>query len=121
MSRRAKNFGLASVFCLFLLFSFPFVAAILGAFAILFAILSKGYHDKMDKDASFGVKLGAASLIIGASIVAFSFAKLYFDESFRQQTMSVVDMYYGPEYEEQFGMSPSELIESIIGGSSNAQ
>ncbi len=121
MVRRARNFGVASLFFLFLLFSFPIVAGFLGFFAILFAVLSKGYNDKMDREAAFGVKLGVVSIVISIVITASAYIKLYTDEDYRRETFTYIDALYGEQYKDEFGVTPSELVEKWIGGTSNAK
>lgn len=121
MVRRARSFGVASVIFLFLLFSFPIVAGFLGFFAIFFAILSKGYNDKMDREAALGVKLGIVSILISLTITASAYIKLYTDADFRRETFSYIDSIYGEQYKNEFGATPSELVEKWIGGASNAK
>lgn len=115
MVQRARKFGFASLICAFVFFTFPFASIILGFFAILFAILSKGYNLKMDKDAKTGIKSAIIGIVISFTIITSVFVKFVTDSDYRNNSLYMVDQLYGESYMEQYGAMPSELINSILG------
>ncbi len=102
LAHRAKTFGFASLILAIVLFSFPYVSIGFGCLSILFAILSKGYKPKIDKDAKIGIGCACVSIIIGFSIFGSTFYKLYSDADFRQQCFDIINemtqSYYGEDY-----------------------
>ena len=117
--RRARNFAVASLSCSIILFSAPYIALGLGFFAILFAFLSKGYRPKMDKEAVTAVKFAAAGIIISCTILFTLTYKLATDKEYRNDVISVMDSFYGTEYEAQYGMKPSDMLNQWFGGDTN--
>ncbi|MBO4679177.1 MAG: hypothetical protein J5626_05860 [Lachnospiraceae bacterium] len=117
--RRARNFAVASLSCSIILFSAPYIALGLGFFAILFAFLSKGYRPKMDKEAVTAVKFAAAGIIISCTILFSLTYKLATDKEYRNDVISVMDSFYGTEYEAQYGMKPSDILSQFFGGDTN--
>ena len=117
--RRARNFAVASLSCSIILFSAPYIALGLGFFAILFAFLSKGYRPKMDKEAVTAVKFAVAGIIISCSILFSLTYKLATDKEYRNDVISVMDSFYGTEYEAQYGMKPSDMLNQWFGGDTN--
>ncbi len=120
MIRRTKFLGIASIACAIVFASIPFISMGLGFFAILFAILSKGYKPKMEKDSKFGLSLGIIGIVISLSITGSVVYKLYSDKEYRNSIYTVMDQFYGDTYEEEFGVTPSEMMEKLFtGGSAN--
>ncbi|MBR5945309.1 MAG: hypothetical protein IKZ94_10230 [Lachnospiraceae bacterium] len=117
--RRARNFAVASLSCSIILFSAPYIALGLGFFAILFAFLSKGYRPKMDKEAVTAVKFAIAGICISAGIIFSLTYKLATDTEYRNDVITVMDSFYGTEYEAQYGMKPSDVLNKWFGGDSN--
>ena len=117
--RRARNFAVASLSCSIILFSAPYIALGLGFFAILFAFLSKGYRPKMDKEAVTAVKFAVAGIIISFSILFSLTYRLATDKEYRNDVITVMDSFYGAEYESQYGMKPSDVLNQWFGGDGN--
>lgn len=117
--RRARNFAVASLSCSIVLFTAPYIAIGLGFFAILFAFLSKGYRPKMDKEAVTAVKFAVAGIIISSSILFTLTYRLATDKEYRNDVISTMDNFYGVEYEAQYGMKPSDILNQWFGGDGN--
>ena len=117
--RRARNFAVASLSCSIVLFTAPYIAIGLGFFAILFAFLSKGYRPKMDKEAVTAVKFAVIGIIISSSILFTLTYRLATDKEYRNDVISTMDNFYGVEYEAQYGMKPSDMLNQWFGGDGN--
>ena len=115
--RRARNFAVASLSCSIILFTAPYIAFGLGFFAILFAFLSKGYRPKMDKEAVTAVKFAIAGIVISFGIMFSLTYKLATDKEYRNDIITTMDSFYGAEYEAQYGMKPSDMLNKWFGGS----
>lgn len=119
MAHRAKSFGIAALASAVILFSIPYIAIGLGFLSILFAILSKGYKPKIDKDAKVGIAVAVLGIVVSFSILGSTFYKLYSDVEYRNTVTTIVDQMYGSEYEEQYGESFSDMINKLFGDSAD--
>lgn len=116
MIKRAKFLGIASLACAIVFATIPFISMGLGFFAILFAILSKGYKPKLEKDSKFGLCLGIIGIVISLSITGSVVYKLYSDKEYRNSIYTIMDQFYGDTYKEEFGATPSEVMEKLFTG-----
>ena len=119
MAKKARNTALGALACSVILFSIPYIAIGLGALSILFAILSKGYHPKLEKDAKSGIRMGIIALCISLGILGSSIYKLKTDVAFRNDILDTIDSFYGEEYENLYGESFSDMFNELIGGGTN--
>ena len=111
--RRARNFAVASLSCSIILFSAPDIGIGLGFFAILFAILSKGYRRKMDKEAATAVKFAIAGIILSIGIMAVRIATGRLTLTY---TLPDADGNYSTEDDTAYNWNSSELINKLLGG-----
>ena len=91
----------------------------LGFFAILFAFLSKGYRPKMDKEAVTAVKFAIAGIVISFGVLFAVTYRLATDSEYRSGVTAIMDSFYGEAYQEEFGMTPSDIINKYFGGGVN--
>lgn len=116
MAHSARNVGLFALLFSIVLGSVPFLSVILGALAIVLAILSKGPYEKMLKEAKNAVYTGLFGIVIGVGIFAFTIYNLINNDEYRNQVLEYADMIYGQEYQELYGDNPSDLVNQFIGG-----
>lgn len=116
MERRSRNFAIASLACAILLNSIPFIAVGLGFFAILFAVLSKGYNNKISKQAWNSIKVGAAGIVIAVSMTAIAIYRFFNNTEYRNNLFNIIDEFYGSYYIEEFGEKPSDMFNELLGG-----
>lgn len=116
MAHKAHSFGIAALASSILLFSFPYFAIGFGFLSILFAILSKGYKPKIDRDAKHGMVFGIIAVCIGVTVLGSTTYKLYSDKEYRNTITTVIDEMYGDMYEEEFGENFSDIINDFFEG-----
>ena len=89
----ARSLGIFSIFCAF--FSVFFGAFICGGMAIILAILSKGYHTKMERNAKFGLVAGIIGVVFQISTLAIGVYNIINVPEFREQFNSLYEQMYG--------------------------
>ena len=89
----AKSLGAFSIFCA--VFSVFFGSFLCGGMAIVLAILSKGYHTKMEKNAKIGIITGTIGIVLQISVLAFSIYNIIHVPEFREQFNSMYEQMYG--------------------------
>ena len=118
-AHKARSFGIAAIASSLILYSIPYIAMGLGFFAILFAILSKGYKPTIDKDAKFGILFATIGICISVGVLGTTFYKFFNDEAYRNQIFSTIEQLYGDEYEDLYGESITDMWDSYTGGDGN--
>lgn len=103
--------GLISIICAFTCFSF--LSPVFGGLGIIFALLSKGKEDVMEKKAKRGLVLASISLIATVAFTAFTFIYTFIMVS--QQTPDELHDNLNEAYEEVYGQSFDELYKEIYG------
>lgn len=116
MAHTARNVGLFAFLFSIILGSIPFISVILGALAIVLAILSKGPYEKMLKEAKNAVYTGLMGIVIGVGVLAFTVYNLLNNSDYRNQVLEYADMLYGQEYQDIYGGKPSDIVNQFIGG-----
>lgn len=103
--------GIASLFSMLTIF----LPLALGGFAILFALLSKGYAKKMTAQAKAGFICGLAGISVTATIFISSFAMIFSNPdmlvTIGQQYDAVCEDMYGQPAEDIFGFSFEDMME----------
>ena len=89
----ARSLGIFSIFCAF--FSVFFGAFICGGMAIIIAILSKGYHTKMERNAKFGLIAGIVGIVFQLSTLTIGVYNIINVPEFREQFNSLYEQMYG--------------------------
>lgn len=103
--------GLISIICAFTCLSF--LTPVFGGLGIIFALLSKGKEDVMEKKAKRGLVLASISLIATVAFTAFTF--IYTFVVMSQYEPDELHDYLNEAYEETYGQSFDELYEEIYG------
>lgn len=116
MAHRAKALGIWALVLSIALASLPFIGFCLGALAIVFGFISKGYKEKFDKDVKIGFITALAGIVIAVSITGSAFYKLYTDPVARKEVFELSEYLYGDTFEEFYGESFSDVYEKIYGG-----
>lgn len=90
-----------------------FVSPIFGGLGILFALLSKGSDNVLEKKAKNGLILSAISLVATVVFTVVSFIASF--ASLSQYSPDELHDYLNEAYEETYGQSFDELYEEIYG------
>lgn len=115
--RRARNFAVACLSCSLVLIPTPQITLGLGFFAILFAIISKGYRPKMDKEAVTAVKFAIAGIVIGCIALFAQTYKIMTDMDNGAEVITPTDnSAYVERFKELYGVDPSEILNQLTGG-----
>lgn len=109
--RSAFIMGILSLVCA--LTCFNFLAPVFGGLGIIFALLSKGQDEKLEKKAKSGLVLSAASLITTMVIIIGSF--IFTFASLSQYEPDELHDYLNEAYEETYGKSFDEMYEEMYG------
>lgn len=115
-AHRARSFGIAAIASSLILYAVPYIAIGLGFLAILFALLSKGYKPKIDKDAKFGVIFATVGIVISVGVLGSTLYKFFNDVEYRNTILSTIEELYGDEYEELYGEDIGDMWDSMTGG-----
>ncbi len=94
---------------------FSFLTPVFGGLGILFALLSKGKEDVMEKKAKYGLIMSAVSFIATLILIIASFAFTFYTMS--QYEPEELSQYLNEVYEETYGKSFDEMYEDIYGES----
>lgn len=100
----AKSLGVFSIFCA--VFSVFFGSFICGGLAIVLAILSKGYHTKMEKNAKIGLATGIIGIVLQISLLAVSIYNIIHVPEFREQ--------FNTLYEQMYGVPAEDSLNDIL-------
>ena len=92
---------------------FCFLAPVFGGLGILFALLSKGKEEILEKKAKQGLILSAVSL--GAIVVLMAGTVIFTLITMSQYEPDELHDYLNEAYEETYGQSFDELYEEIYG------
>lgn len=103
--------GILSIISAFTCLSF--LAPVFGGLGILFALLSKGKEDAMEKKAKYGLIMSVISTIAIVVIVAGTF--IFTFATMSQYEPDELHDYLNEAYEETYGQSFDELYEEIYG------
>lgn len=103
--------GIISLISAFTCFSF--LAPVFGGLGILFALLSKGKEETMEKKAKQGLILSAVSLI--TTVVLMAGTVIFTLVTMSQYEPDELHDYLNEAYEETYGQSFDELYEEIYG------
>lgn len=108
-ARAAKILGIIALISVFTFTVYP--AMILGALAIILAILSKGIEKGMHDNAKMGVITGIIALAVNVFIIGSSFYMIFTQPELRQQ--------FNEMYESIYGESFNDTINGIKNGTLN--
>ena len=108
-ARTAKILGIIALISVFTFTVYP--AMILGALAIILAILSKGIEKGMHDNAKLGVITGIIALVMNVVIIGSSFYMIFTQPELRQQ--------FNEMYESIYGESFNDTIDGIKNGTLN--
>lgn len=103
--------GILSIISAFTCFSF--LTPVFGGLGIIFALLSKGNEDAMEKKAKHGLIMSATSLITTVVIMAGTF--IFTFATLSQYEPDELHDYLNEAYEETYGQSFDEMYEEIYG------
>ena len=85
-----------------------YVPLILGGIAIIIAIISRADNEKLNRQASLGMKLAICGLILDIVLIGGSFYAVFTNPDARQEVNST--------FEQMYGQSFDELLEEIVQG-----
>lgn len=100
----ARSLGIFAIFCA--IFSIFIGSFICGGVAIILAILSKGYQNKMEKNALIGLACGCIALVIQIFSFVFSVYNIINVPEYRELFNSM--------YEQMYGEPVNESITDIL-------
>ena len=103
----AKLLGIFSVFCAF--FNMFFATFICGGMAIILAILSKGYHIKMERNARIGFISGILGIVFQISLFIFSIYNILYVPEYRERFNHIYEQLYGESLDD----SLDELLKNL--------
>ena len=102
----ARSLGIFSIFCaIFGIFIGSFIC---GGVAVILAILSKGYQNKMEKNAMIGLACGCIAIVIQISSFVFGVYNIINVPEYRELFNSM--------YEQMYGEPVDESITDILDG-----
>lgn len=90
-----------------------FPAIILGALALILALLSRGAELEFHKTAKNGILMSILAMIVNVVLVGGTFAMIFGNNTFHDELNAT--------YEEMYGMTYDELLEGIMDGSIEAE
>lgn len=102
----ARSLGIFAIFCA--IFGILIGSFICGGVAIILAILSKGYQNKMEKNAIIGLACGCIAIVIQISSFVFSIYNIINVPEYRELFNSM--------YEQMYGEPVDESITDILDG-----
>ena len=100
----ARSLGVFSVFCA--AFSIFFGAFICGGLAIVLAFLSKGYGNKMERNARIGLVTGIVGVVIQIGALVFSVYNIINVPEYREK--------FNDLYEQMYGVPVDDSINDIL-------
>lgn len=115
MAHRAFTLGIWAIALAFIFSVIPYLSIGLGALSIIFAVLSKGYKQRIDRDAKIGVILSSIAITICLATIGSSFYKLATDTEFRKSVFDIAGEFYGSMYGEDFE-NIEEFYNNLLGG-----
>lgn len=102
----ARSLGIFAIFCaIFGIFIGSFIC---GGVAIILAILSKGYQNKMEKNSIIGLACGCIAIVIQISTFVFGVYNIINVPEYRELFNSM--------YEQMYGEPVDESITDILDG-----
>ena len=111
----ARNLGVFSVFCA--AFSIFFGAFICGGLAICLAILSKGYDQKMVRNAKIGLITGIVGIVFQISALIFSVYNIITVPEYREKFNSLYEQMYGTPVDDSINDILDQLgVSEVEGG-----
>ena len=102
----ARSLGIFAIFCA--IFGILIGSFICGGVAIILAILSKGYQNKMEKNAIIGLACGCIAIVIQISTFVFGVYNIINVPEYRELFNSM--------YEQMYGEPVDESITDILDG-----
>ncbi len=86
-----------------------FPAIILGALALILALMSRGAELTFHKTAKNGILLSVMAFIVNIALVGGTLGMIFGDNSYHEELNAT--------YEEMFGMTYDEILEGVMDGS----
>lgn len=86
-----------------------FPAIILGALALILALMSRGAELTFHKTAKNGILLSIMAFVVNIALVGGTLGMIFGDNSYHEELNAT--------YEEMFGMTYDELLEGVMDGS----
>lgn len=114
MCNRGKFFGIAALACAFIFPTVPYISIVLGATAVIFAILSRGEDIRYSKDAKVALSTGLSAIIICIVVFGSVFVALKANDEYRHNVGEYMDELYGTMYSEEMGESFSDILDDFF-------
>ncbi len=99
-------------FITFMSCAFIFLAMITGGLSILFAILSKGNHTKMNYAAKAGITASVIGMVFSVMITSSIFYLVFNNSQYRELLNTTYESMYGETFDEAL----EEMYPSLQGG-----
>lgn len=103
----ARSLGIFSIFCA--IFGIFFGTFICGGLAIVLAILSKGYHTKMERSAVIALATGIIAIVIQISTLTINVYNIINVPEYRELFNSMYEQMYGEPVDE----SITEMLDQM--------
>ncbi len=100
MARAASTIGVIAVISVFTMLIYP--AIVMGATAIILALLSRDREGKMHDKAKNGITTGVVALIADAAILALLCTMLFSNGSFKEQMNEAFKEAYGQTFDDMW-------------------
>ncbi|MBO7333688.1 MAG: hypothetical protein J6S95_08365 [Lachnospiraceae bacterium] len=112
---RAKAFGIAAIASAIIFSTAPYIAIILGSFAVMFAMLGRGDEKKFTTDGIAAIATGLGAIFISIAVFLSVIYALKTNDEYRKNVGEYMDQIYGETYMDQSGMSMSEMLDQLLG------
>lgn len=121
MGNSAKILGIVSIAVFIVLPTALslFISFGLGCMALLIAFLSKGYEQKLDRNAKIGSILGTIAVCVSLLIIAVSFYILLSNPEYLKESLQYAESVYGEDYRAITGQDFSSSLNEFLGGLTN--
>lgn len=110
----ARSFGIGALVCAFFFSSLPIVPIGFGFLAILFALLSKGYSNKLSQNGKYGLYLGIVAIVASILITCFTLYRIMTNSEYRNSIISTMQSVYGDVYEQEYGIDIEEMFNQYL-------
>ena len=86
-----------------------------GAFGVLLSVLAKGHLPKMGREGKIGITTGLIGIGICIAVLASVTSALKTNPDYRKNVTELMDMFYGEEFENEYGISLDEALDEVLG------
>lgn len=112
LEKLASILGIASVFLG--ITYMPFFSIPLGCFAILLALLSKGYSHKLSRQQITAIATALVAVFLSVATTAKALNAFYTNEEYRNNVTTMFEELYGDTYSELYGEDISSLWNRVV-------